>query len=66
MKQEWMIQRWTTEQKDGQRRWDLAYQCLLSWGRERTELAQNNQEVQNESGHLCTGFDPKTNGKSDN
>ena len=65
MKEEWSIQRRTTEQKDGQRRWDLAYQCLLSWERERMKLAQNHQEAQNESSHLCQGFDPETNGKPD-
>ena len=65
MKQEWSIQRRTTEQKDGQRRWDLAYQCLLSWERERIKLTQSNQEVQNESSHLCTGFNAETNRKPD-
>lgn len=65
MKQEWSIQRRTTEQKDGQRRWDLAYQCLLSWERERIKLAQSNQEVHHESSYLCQGFDPQTNRKPD-
>ena len=65
MKQEWLIRRRTVEQKDGQRRWDLAYQCLLSWERERGTLTQNNLEANHEGSHLRTGIDPETSGKPD-
>lgn len=66
MKQEWIVRRRTTKQKDGQRRWDLVYQCLLSWAQEwEAKSAQNHQEVRHESSYLRAGFDPQTERNTD-
>lgn len=56
MQTEWRIQRRTVAQADGQRRWDLTYQCLLRWAHQAqappAPLPQT-QEEQNESGTVC-------------
>jgi hypothetical protein len=58
MKQEWVIHRQTVQQIDGQRRWDLAYQCLLKWA-EAMQQEQGTllQEANHESGNVCPSFD---------
>jgi hypothetical protein len=61
MKQEWIIHRRTVEQTDGQRRWDLAYQCLLRWAqaaRQGTSSVETQQEAHHESSDLCSSIDP--------
>lgn len=63
MKQEWRIHREVVPQADGQRRWDLAYQCLLKWAtttRQEILPVQTQQEAGDESGNLCARVDPKT------
>ena len=63
MKQEWIVRRRIMDRKDGQRRWDLAYQCLLSWSqptRPATAANQTSQEGADESSHLCPGLQPQT------
>lgn len=60
MQTEWQIRRRTVAQTDGQRRWDLTYQCLLRWARQAqatpAPLAQT-QEEQNASSSVCTCID---------
>ena len=51
----WKIHREVKEQTDGQRRWDLAYQCLLKWGKELNQ-SPNQQEVSHEDSHLRTSI----------
>lgn len=68
MKQKWNVYRRTLPQPGGQRRWDLAYQCLLKWAQamsqQETSRIRNQQEVHDASGHLraridlATGPDP--------
>jgi hypothetical protein len=68
MKQEWTIHRQTVEQADGQRRWDLAYQCLLRWAqatRQKNLSMQTQQEANDESSNLCAGIDAATSTDSD-
>lgn len=63
MKQAWTIQRRTVEYRDGQRRWDLAYQCLVSWvesAKQATLGNQTNQEVQDASSDLCSRVDARS------
>jgi hypothetical protein len=58
MKQEWTVHRQTIQQIDGQRRWDLAYQCLLKWARvTKQEQVSLLQEANHESGNLYSSFD---------
>ena len=56
MKQDWMIHRQTVQQIDGQRRWDLVYQCLLRWSDEKI-IHSNIQEAENENSNLCSSID---------
>jgi hypothetical protein len=68
MNQEWAIQRRVRECRDGERRWDLAYQCLLRWtqnAKEQTSPNQTSQEVQDASSDLCAGIDARTSAGSD-
>ena len=61
MKQEWIIHRRMVQQVDGQRRWDLTYQCLLRWAkaaRQETSTIERKQEAHDESGYLCSSIDP--------
>jgi hypothetical protein len=61
MKQEWAIRRQTVQQSDGQRRWDMTYQCLLKWAQAAIQEAspmQTSQEVQHASSNLCSSLDP--------
>ena len=37
----WEIHREMVPQTDGQRRWDLAYQCLLKWGKGTKAIPQS-------------------------
>jgi hypothetical protein len=63
MEQEWRIHREAVPYVDGQRRWDLAYQCLLRWATTtRREIlpVQTQQEARDESSDLCPSVDPKT------
>ncbi len=62
MKQDWTIHRQTVQQIDGQRRWDLVYQCLLRWSEEKI-IHSNIQEAEHASSDLCTSIDtaPSTN-----
>lgn len=62
--QVWKISRKTVPETDGQRRWDLAYQCLLKWGKV-TEQIPDCQEASHESSHVCPGFDPTTSTDAD-
>jgi hypothetical protein len=68
MNQEWTIQRRVREHKDGERRWDLAYLCLLRWtqsAKEQTSPNQTSQEVLNASSDLCASIDARTGAGSD-
>jgi hypothetical protein len=68
MKQEWTIHRRTVEQADGQRRWDLAYQCLLRWAQMAGQEAlstQIQQEAHHESRGLRASIDPAAGSNSD-
>ena len=60
MKQKWIVRRQTEQQVDGQRRWDVAYQCLLRWtrvtGREAVPI-QGQQGVCDEGSNLCSSVD---------
>jgi hypothetical protein len=51
--QRWTVQRICIEATDAQRRWDLAYQCLLKWSQETRE-----KETGNESRDLRQSIDP--------
>lgn len=63
VKRTWKVGRTLVQRSDGQRRWDLAYQRLLQWTNEVTEVpAQGTplnptQEVKDESCHLRSCFD---------
>jgi hypothetical protein len=68
MKQEWTVRRQIAEQANGQRRWDLAYQCLLRWAqtmRQEPLSTQNQQEAHHESSDLRAGIDPAAGPDSD-
>jgi hypothetical protein len=54
MEQDWMIHRQIVEQAEAQRRWDLVYQCLLKWSKEKS-IDSKPEEADHESGDLCTG-----------
>jgi len=55
-KVEWNIHRQIAPQGDGQRRWDLTYQCLLKWA--QTAATQRNQEADHASSDLCPRINP--------
>jgi len=58
MKQhQWKIQRQAVPKENSQRKWDLAYQCLLKWAQTITIW---DQEVQNESCNLCASINART------
>lgn len=58
MKRKYEVQRTKVNRSDGQRRWDIAYQRLLQWATEVTEVPDAGtalimtQEVKDESRHL--------------
>ncbi len=58
MQQNWSVYRRDLPQPDGQRRWDLAYQCLLKWAQamnqQETSQIRDQQEAHDESSHLRT------------
>jgi len=64
MKQrQWKTTRQLVERPDAQRRWDQAYQYLLSWTRgptpsPTTELAQATQEESDENSRLRPSLHP--------
>jgi hypothetical protein len=63
MKQhKWRIQRRAVPKENAQRKWDLAYQCLLKWAQ---ATAIRNQEVQNESRDLCACINARSSRNSD-
>lgn len=68
MNQQWTIQRKMEPQKDGQRRWDLVYQCLLRWAQTNTSEHPNctQQEAPNESRDLRTCLDTRTSRDANN
>ena len=49
---QWIIRRTSSEITDAQRRWDLAYQCLLKWSQTMRE-----KETDDESSDLRQGVD---------
>jgi len=58
MKQhQWKIQRQAIPKENAQRKWDLAYQCLLKWAQETTT---REQEAQNESCDLCASINARS------
>ena len=62
MKQEWRIRREVVPYADGQRRWDLDYQCLLRWvatTRQEILSVQTRQEARDEGNDLCPSVGPK-------
>jgi len=64
MKQhKWSIQRQVVPKENAQRKWDLAYQCLLKWAKAK---AIRDQEVQNESRDLCSGINARSSRNADN
>jgi hypothetical protein len=68
MKQEWTVHRRTVAQIDGQRRWDMAYQCLLKWAQaagQETLPTQVPQEAHDESCDLRPCIDPTAGSNAD-
>lgn len=60
MKAQRQVQRTLIERHDAERRWDYAFQFLLSWVREAgsdTSFSQDREETQNEGCPLRTGID---------
>ncbi len=58
MKQpQWIIQRQAVPKENAQRKWDLAYQCLLKWAQ---AITIRDQEVRNESCDLCASINART------
>lgn len=64
MKQrQWKTTRYLVEQPDAQRRWDQAYQCLMSWTPGPTpssvaKVVQAQQEESDENSRLRARLDP--------
>ncbi len=66
MKRQWNIRRQCREARDGQARWDRAYQCLLQWSSSALQTwapgsvagHQATQEVHHESSCLCACVHP--------
>ena len=69
MKTEWTIHRQTTVQNDGQRRWDMAYQCLLRWVETARKENMSNpvtpKEASNASSPVCTSLNDWTGRSTD-
>jgi hypothetical protein len=64
MKQhKWRIQRQGVPKENAQRKWDLAYQCLLKWAKAKAIL---DQEVQNENRDLRSCINARSSRNSDN
>jgi hypothetical protein len=65
MKRQWRVRRQFQPTTDAERRWDQAYQHLLSWNQsERTGFAllppfrcPANAEVRDENSNICAGID---------
>ena len=60
---QWKSTRQFLERPDAQRRWDQAYQSLMSWTQGPTpspvaEVAQATQEESDENSRLCSRLDP--------
>ena len=53
MKRRWQLKRSEMACRDGQRRWDQVYQCLLQWADE-----VHPQEEDHAGGPLRSGIDP--------
>jgi hypothetical protein len=51
--QQWVIRRTSSQSFDAQRRWDLAYQCLLKWSQ-----AMREKEISDESRPLRPSINP--------
>jgi hypothetical protein len=72
MKYQRKIRRQLCEVRDGQGRWDRAYQCFLRWGSEAPQAChlgpvtcdQPTQEVQHER-RLCPGIYPTSGPSAD-
>lgn len=67
---QWKITRQLVPHPDAQRRWDQAYQSLLSWTSTpvqsaMTEPEQTNQEEAHADCRLRSGFHPKPSSGSD-
>ena len=66
MRRQWMVRRSERADKDGQHRWDRAYQQLLAWTQSNQEAAPQpmalrpppEEEVSHESGHLRQSLHP--------
>jgi hypothetical protein len=73
MRRQWIVRRTTQQEPDGQRRWDRAYQEMLSWtGDGLVDEARGGAvqepphlEVKDESSRLCPRLDA-TSGASAN
>ena len=73
MKRQWTIRRQFREARDGQSRWDRAYQCLLRGGSNAPEACplgpvsgdQPVQEVHHENSCLCARIDPTSGPNAD-
>lgn len=72
MKRQWQIRRTLLASTDGQRRWDRAYQQLLSWPSPglptRLSAASSEQEAEGEDARsdLCPGVNAATGADADN
>ena len=54
IERKWAVRRKAIPQEDAHLKWDLAYQCLLKWAQTKQVIqAQQDQEVHDESSHLC-------------
>jgi len=68
MKHQWTKHRQFNPQRDGEQRWDRAYQYLLLWAKAAEPSASTNsdesseptQEVDHASSSLCSRFDKKS------
>src|SRR5262245_62003013 len=63
MKRQWALRRAMVATADGQRRWDRAYQRLLSWTMPNPQppvpsASEQLAEVADASSGLCAGLDP--------
>ena len=62
MQQVWTIRRNLRSDPDGQRRWDRAYQRLMSWTAASEPPVPRQpprpEEVLHEGGRVCSCFDP--------
>jgi hypothetical protein len=69
MERQWRKRRRFVAQADGQRRWERAFQALRQWSAPEPGALKGSgipsQEVDDESGGICTGLDPAPSADAD-